>query len=180
MQTALVDWVKEATGLANVYMADQNGHSIEEIDELAYATLRLGQFLREGHDEVARSDGVDVVTYTVRSFGLMVVTLQTYSPNSNGTNCALELAMKARRDLALPSVHSMLATAGMSVADPGSVLSVPAVVETKWRGRAVCDVRFNVRDDVSEDVEYIESVSGTFQFTPPSNRPTEDFEAPEP
>lgn len=177
LQTALVTWVKGATGLEDVYMADQNGPSIDTQGEDPWATLRLAQLVSPaGGDEVTRADDDTQLAITVRSFPVLVVGLQTYSPKAAGTNSALDLAAQCRLALSLPSVRRALSVAGMSLGSIGVVSAVPVVMETKWRGRAVLELRFNVRDDVSETLGYIGSVSGAVNFTPPEDRPAIPFE----
>jgi hypothetical protein len=177
-QTALVSWVRGAAGLpANrVFMAEQDGPNPEDTTDDPFATLRFASLLGTGaSDEVAYinheddEDPPDVgqeLELKVLAYGVLVVTLQLYSAKTYGTTCAMALAQKCRTALSLPSVHSALSRSGLSVANPGNVLNVATRVETRWRGRAVLDVRFNVLNDASERLGYIETVSGTLTLEP--------------
>jgi hypothetical protein len=166
MQTALVAWLRGAGFDAQrVYLAEQDGFSPDELGDDAFATLKLRSFATAG-PEVVRivhedADPGEEIEYRVQSHGILVVGVQAHTPKTVGDNSALAKLRRACTRLALPSVHKALSAAGLSLASAGDVLDVSTRLDTRWRGRASVELRFNALDDVSERLGYIATVEGT-------------------
>jgi hypothetical protein len=169
-QTALVAWLRGAGFLdQRVYVSEQDGFNPDELGNDAYATIKLRSFASPG-SEVIRidhsededpPDAGEEIEYRVQSHGVVLVSVQAYTPTTVGNSSALALVRAARARLALPSVHRALSAAGLSLATAGDVLDVSTRLDTRWRGRASMELRFNALDDVSERVGYIGAVEGT-------------------
>lgn len=96
--------------------------------------------------------------------------LQAYSEAAHGALMAFKMLGKAQTALALPSVHTALSSAGISVFDTGRVQNIPALLEADIQGRASLRVRFYFRDSASEFLTFIEKVHGSlglFEGAPP-------------
>src|SRR6185295_9743825 len=100
----------------------------------------------------------------LRSFTCSV---QILTSPTVGDSTARALLEKCQLGLALPSIRSALADAGITPYDVGPVQNISALKDAKFEGRALLDVGFYTRLSVSDFTTYIETVEATSYMGPP-------------
>lgn len=175
-------WVKAATGYSDsaVIWAEQSG----SCPLPAFITLRLGELLALGafdelvtETDLLRPAGTEV---ELRAEGLreFAVSVQAFGPSTTGNATGRAVLAKCQTALMLPSVRTALAAAGITPFDIGPVQNVTALVHTKFEGRAILEVRFYVRDSISEYTGYIETVEKTSYMGPPDSGTADAIDIP--
>lgn len=87
------------------------------------------------------------------------VRIDTYAESVTGSASALAVARKIARYLGRDDCSAALDAAGVAIIEAGAISSVPALLETKFEGRAQFTVRCRARDAAQEETTYIQSVN---------------------
>lgn len=153
--------VRDALGLpdGSVIWADQDGTRPAE----PFATVKLGTLVSLGqdattHDFDSGRPAGEEIEITVRGVRELPVSVQVFAPSTTGNGSAFAILSKLPGRLRLASVRDPLTLAGLSPFDVGGVQNLGQLLGPAFAGRATCDVRFYVADDVSERTTYIETV----------------------
>lgn len=182
IEDALRVWVKSATGYADsaVIWAEQTGARPSG----SIITLRLGELLPIGaYDELTsntdllRPAGTEV-ELKVEGMREFAVSLQAFGASTTGNSTGRAVLAKCQAALTLPSVRTALAAAGITPFDIGAVQNISALSHTKFEGRAILEVRFYVRDSISEFTGYIETVEKTSYMGPPDSGTADAIDIP--
>jgi len=183
IEDALRTWIQGVTGFddQHCYFADQN---VKSPGSGPWVTIRL-----EGTEAVGAFDGTFALDRTVLGFPLtppitmggpapgteielqsmapryMDVTLQAFNGLvTHGTDflylSGATLLTRVQASLGQPSFRDPLNSAGLGVVDIGRVQNVAANIETRFEGRGILTVRFNLFDSASDFTGYIATVTG--------------------
>lgn len=87
-----------------------------------------------------------------RRTGSLNITVQLYTKATKGAASAFPRLMEASAVLDLPSVQGPLLAAGLGLVERGGVRNMTGVLGMGSQGRAVLELRFEVRETVSDFV----------------------------
>lgn len=170
LETAIVTWVKNSTGLTDnqVTLGHQNGVSRFPGPS---ANIVLGELVSEGADDELRWDfggarpaGTEI-HFGTSGWRTIVASVTFFSPTTAGDSTARVQANTAQSALRLPSMRSALNAAGLGVMDEGNVRWIPVLDSGQWYGQAVLEVKFILRQTASEAVGYIATYEATVTVT---------------
>ena len=170
LETAIVTWVKNSTGLPEnqVTLGHQNG--VSRFPGPA-ANIVLGEFISEGADDELRWDfdgarpaGTEI-HFATSGWRTIVASVTFFTTATAGDSTARVLANTAQSALRLPGTRSALNAAGLGVMDEGNVRWIPVLDSGQWYGQAVLDVKFILRQTASEAVGYIATYEATVTVT---------------
>lgn len=172
-EDAIREWVMAGAGLDSdhVLWAEQTG--ARKLDGAAWASVRLGaETPVAAFDEVSQTtdasrDPGTEIELRVEGLRSLAVSVQFFGPATVGTSTPRALAIRAQLALALPSVRTALADAGLTPYDNGQVTNVTALKGTAFEGRGLLALRFYVRRTVSEYTGYIAHCSPVSYLGPP-------------
>jgi hypothetical protein len=163
IEDAVRTWLKTATGMADgaVIIADQDGPS----PTTDYLSVRIGetppvarQAEQQTSTDLGQPAGQEVqLTAVVDRYATVTVSAYT-SKTTGGSSNAVDLLEKAANAISLPSIRQTLNDAGLGVVEVGSVKNLSAVARSNFEGVAALDVRFSLRQTVSERTGYISKV----------------------
>lgn len=172
-ENAIRLWVIAATGLtaSKVIRGNQNGPR----PEAPFAEVIVGDLIPVGaadaQDESYDPDG-DVgaeITETARGQREMTATVRIFTVSAVGPASARALLAKVPVSLGLSSVRDILHSAGLTCFDAGTVAHVPAILDTKWEGRATLTARLYAELTASTTTGFISSVELTNTSTVPDS-----------
>lgn len=169
IEDALREYAFTATGLGPqaLIFEGQNGSVPDPTSP--FMTIALGDLVKKGRDSVStRFDAGEVgEEIRIQTFGLrkLTVTFQAFGPKTttpdNSEPTARTLASKLEAYIELPSVRGRLNAAGLGVLEVGPVRWLPKLVNTKFEGRALLEVKFAVGQGAEDALGYFDKVSGT-------------------
>lgn len=167
MEKAIAAWVASKSGLPSGHVLwAPNNHGRPDG---SYVTLQRGdlspisardevQTIDHSNDDPPPAAGAEI-EYQVTAFRSFGVTLQCFAPGApRAAAAALSIVEALSMSLGLPSVLDALRAAGLSLYSRGSATYVPELVGTVFEGRALMELRFYVRDTVSEFGTFIGEV----------------------
>jgi hypothetical protein len=180
IEAAIQNWVVAGSGYASgkVIWANQNGVQ----PGLNFITMSLGDILPVGGPDpgyyltnLSRPAGQEVEEHVsgLRSFG---VTLEVTTSATTGTAASRAILSRVQTSLGLESVRSSLALAGATPFDLGTVRSLPVLLGPAWAGRAVLEVRFYTREEMSAYHPYIDDVDIESFMGPPDSGTRDDID----
>jgi len=175
-QAAVRDWLVASTGIPTerVIMSNQNGpRPAVPFAEVAFDELvPLGAV--DAVDQSFDASGDPGAEVTITSHGVrdQGVRVRVYTDRAVGDSSARVLLARAQAVLALPGARAGFHAAGATVWDRGTVAPIPAVLDTRWEGRAELEIRLYVEVQATEQVGYIETLVLTDAVTVPES----DFE----
>lgn len=161
-ELAIRAWV-QASGLfddAKIIRAEQDGPR----PTVPFAEVRVGDEVALGACDALETTFDDAapageeVTLTARGQRDLTVTVRVFTNRATGADSARALASKLQVSLRLPSVKGILREGGLTCWDQGSVSQIPAILDTKWEGRASLSIRCYAEETASEKVGYVETV----------------------
>lgn len=171
IESGIRAWVVAASGIPedHVIYSTQNGpRPSAPFIELAFGDIMpLGAVdaIEQTYDAGAVS-GSEITLTTIGQRELSVV-LRAYTSTTFGGASARVLLSKLQTSLGVSSVRDTFHAAGVTCFDRGAVQTIPAVLDTRWEGRAQLILRFYVVDTASESSGYITSVELTDQSVDP-------------
>lgn len=179
VEQAIRTAVKAGTGLADaaVYFSPQDGAR----GDAPFVTIRLGGAQSLGSvDEVQETTdltqvGSEIETKVVgqREFS---VSIQCFTPKAVKDDSAKARLSRLQTYLSLPSVVDTLANAGLSVYDLSEVREISTVLDTKFEGRAILELRCYVAETATERIGYIDEVEFKSYMGPPDSGTKENME----
>lgn len=173
VEDALQAWVRSSTGLSDsqVIWSSQTGPRPAG----AFITLHVSGLVAVGVVDEVRDDfdalrpEGEEVHFEVTGTRELSVSLQAFGEVLSASG-ARGLLSRLQTGLVLPTVRETLALAGLTPFDVGAVSDVPALVGTRFEGRAAMTVRFYARDTLTEAVGYIDTVNPpTYFWGPPDS-----------
>jgi hypothetical protein len=177
-ENAIRLWVIAATGLptSKVIRGNQNGPRPDP----PFAEVIVGDLVPVGaadaQDEVynpAGEAGAEIAE-TSRGMREMTATVRIFTLSDVGPSSARALLAKVPTSLGLSVVRDILHSAGLTCFDAGTVTHVPAILDTKWEGRASLTARLYTELTASSTTGYITSVELTNTSTVPNSVTTVD------
>lgn len=164
-------WV-EASGLfqaSAIIRAEQDGPR----PAAPFAEVRVGDEvalgavdgLEQSYDAGAAAG--EEITLTARGQRSLTVTVRVFTTRATGADSARALASKLQVSLRLPGVADIFDVAGMTVWDQGQVRQIPAVLDTKWEGRAELTIHCYVEETATEKTGYISAAELTDESDDP-------------
>lgn len=173
IENAIRAWVIAATGLATekVIRGYQNGPR----PSAPFAEVIVGDLIPVGAAD-AQDESYDPdaaagaeITQTSRGVREMTATVRVFTVSAVGASSARALLGRLPTSLGLQAIRDILHVAGLTCFDPGTVTHVPAILDTKWEGRATLTARFYTELTASTTTGYISSVELTDTSTVPDS-----------
>lgn len=168
---ALREWVLEASGLAagSIIFAEQDGPR----PTAPFAVIRVGDIHALGAVDTNDStydpyapEGEEMVE-TTRGQREVTVTVQAFTASAIGGGSARALLSKVQTALNSRAIRDVLHEAGLTCFDRGSISVIPAILDTRWEGRAVLTARFYLEETVTYATGYITQTELTDQSVTP-------------
>lgn len=173
LENAIRQWIL-ATGLVTtekVILAGQDGPR----PAVPFFEVRLGDMEAVGAAD-ARSEDYDSgapagqeITETVRGMREFPVFIRCFTTSAVGSSSARALLSQVQTALGLPDVRDIIRAAGMTCWDTGRVQTLPAVLDTKWEGRATLTVRMYAEEHAIQKTGYIDTVEVTDEGPTPDD-----------
>jgi hypothetical protein len=168
LEDAVRALVVSATGIPSIRVirGNQNGPR-PRAEDGAFAEVIVGDAIPIGaadaQQEVYNSGGAAgaEIAETSRGVRELPVTIRVFTVSSVGSGSARALLAQVPTSLGLSSVRDALHTAGLTCFEPGTVGYVPAILDTKWEGRATLTMRFYTELTASTTTGYITAVELT-------------------
>ncbi len=165
-------WVITAIGFdsTKVIRAEQDGPRPTGI----FAEVRVGDGAPVGavdsHEHVYDSGAAagEEMVETVRGVREVSATVRVFTPSAVGSESARALLSRAQTALGLEGVRQIFYDAGMTLFDRGGpIQSIPAILDTRWEGRAQLTIRLYVEETATATTGYIASTELTDQSVDP-------------
>lgn len=164
-ENALRQWVIAASGLTpeKVIRAEQDGPRPATV----FAEVRIGDVRALGAADAVSTEydaggpAGSEVTQTVRGQREFAATVRMFTSSAVGAESARALLLQVQAGLRLPSVRDILHEAGLTCFDQGVVQSIPAILDTRYEGRATLTARFYCEVTISEATGIVGSVEVT-------------------
>jgi hypothetical protein len=109
------------------------------------------------------------------------ISVQAYTDTANviGQDSAYAIMARLVARLEDDAVRAELRAAGLGVLAPGTIRNLPELFQTGFEGRAQCDFKFLVTEQVARYVGYFATVKGRIRFNPGAlDQRDQNFEAP--
>jgi hypothetical protein len=171
VEAALIAWVQGAAGLADGFVVWS--HQNAPAPGFSFGSLHLSEIRPAGGPDplyyltdLDRDEGEEVEE-RVSALRIVTLTVQMHSSGVTGATTARALLSRVQTALSLDLYRSALETAGLTPFDIGVVRSLPVIVGANWTGRAVIEVRFYAREELSAYHPYIDEVESVSYMGPP-------------
>jgi hypothetical protein len=162
LEHAVFDWAVAASGLPPDSVLWAN--AIRGAPESTYLVLRLTQNTRHGSTAIehrtfdAGRVGEEVEARYIRPIELGIG-VQGVAARDTGETEIRSLLGQIASSVDLPRFRAMLAGAGISVLEVGSISVLEQFLGPEFAGRASLDIRAAVLDDSAERTTYVEHVT---------------------
>ncbi len=164
-ENAVRAWVIAVTGLASTQVIRGNQNGPRPAAPFAEVTLTdVGQVgASPAQDQIFDSGALagEEITLTSRAVHELTAVVRVFTVSAVGASSARAILARLPASLGLESVRDTLHTGGLTCFDAGTVSYVPAILDTKWEGRATLTARFYAEITASETTGYISSVELT-------------------
>lgn len=168
VQKGIQDWV-EGGGVTAIW-ADQGGPR----PSTPYISMQPYQLVVHGQDwdKVEINEGGDPgeeVIHRVRGPRELFVRLTCFAAVAVGATMPLAILNTVKTRRRLPSVKSLLQTAGCGVARFSTAVAVPGIIGTKFEPRATMDVAIFLMEELTELGTLIETLEITNEIPEPDD-----------
>jgi hypothetical protein len=164
IEDALFTWVQSASGLAaakvlwSAQATDVNRPTGQHVEIRIGTDTPLGAAPYVSHEYDEDADAGEEITISVNEVRELVFVVQVFGGATTTSSSSRSVATLIQNALGLPSVRTLLETAGLSPFDRGKIEHVPELLDADFEPRAILEVRFYVADGISEVTGYIDSV----------------------